>query len=303
MNFEEVYKEFLIYAQKRHKKQGFYTLTHDFNLYIVPYFKDMDIQKITRTTIINWQNYILDLNFSNSYNLKLYYTLSSFFKYCIFKDYIQVNLVLSVPKFPRKIENYSYNIYNICEFRKFRRGIDNIIYKEFFNFLYFNGTRCGEALALKFSDIKGFYISINKNMQRRGKREIDTPKNTSSIRTIKINFLQYFRLFKLYLYYFKIYGVKPLSCTTIDRYKHNACLKSHVKEIKVHEFRHSYTTRMIHKKIPIDYVSRQLGHSKVSTTLDVYLHQEKKLQSNLFPCFDFFTLTHDFKKIITLLKH
>ena len=51
--------------------------------------------------------------------------------------------------------------------------------------------------------------------------------------------------------------------------------KANLPSITQHEFRHSYATRKIHKKIPIDVVSRSMGHSKVSTTLDIYLHQEK----------------------------
>lgn len=71
-------------------------------------------------------------------------------------------------------------------------------------------------------------------------------------------------------------GKKPLSTTSIDRYKHKACVQQNIREIAQHQFRHSYATRMIHKKVPIDIVSRSMGHSKVSTTLDIYLHQEKK---------------------------
>ncbi len=33
---------------------------------------------------------------------------------------------------------------------------------------------------------------------------------------------------------------------------------------------------MIHEKMPIDYVSRSMGHSRISMTLDTYLHQEKR---------------------------
>ena len=33
------------------------------------------------------------------------------------------------------------------------------------------------------------------------------------------------------------------------------------------------------KNVPIDLVSRSMGHSKVSTTLDIYLHQEKNTTS------------------------
>ena len=75
--------------------------------------------------------------------------------------------------------------------------------------------------------------------------------------------------------YFIYCGLKPLAPTTIDRYKKEAYTKAKLPSITQHEFRHSYATRRIHKNVPIDVVSRSMGHSKVSTTLDIYLHQEK----------------------------
>ncbi len=312
MLFENIYKEFLKYAEKRHKKQGFYTLTHDFKLHILPYFKEMDIRDIRRVDILNWQDYILEKKFSSSFNTKLQYELSSFLKFCCEKDFLEKNVVLEVERFKDKCEKTLHNVYTLKEFRKFRRGLNNNIYKQFFNFQFFCGTRCGEALALKFSDIKGLQIDITKNLQRRGPREIDTPKNKSSIRTIKISILTYLRLLKLNIHYnlkfgdgddyFVFGGPKPLAPTTIDRYKHNACLKTNMKEITVHEFRHSYITRQIHKNVPIDVVSRSVGHSKISTTVDIYLHEEKRPQSDLLSGLDFYTLTHNFKKLINLFK-
>ena len=78
-------------------------------------------------------------------------------------------------------------------------------------------------------------------------------------------------------------------------------MKHKLKEITVHEFRHSYATRMIHKGIPIDIVSRALGHSKVSTTLDIYVHNEKKTYSVFSSRLKFHTITHDFN--LNLFKH
>ena len=63
MKFESAYEEFIVYAEKRHKKQGFITLNHDFKKYILPYFKDKNITDITKNDILNWQNYILILNY------------------------------------------------------------------------------------------------------------------------------------------------------------------------------------------------------------------------------------------------
>lgn len=54
--------------------------------------------------------------------------------------------------------------------------------------MFFTGTRLGEAIALKFSDLQGDYIYITKTISEHGNREIGTPKTLSSIkkRFIKI---------------------------------------------------------------------------------------------------------------------
>lgn len=282
MSFEEAYKNYLIYASSRHKKQGFDTITKNFKLHILPYFKDKKIGDITKLDIINWQNNILSLNFSNNFNRNLYYEFSAFFRYCIYCDYLKDNVVLQVPKFKKKIELKKHNVYTLKEFLRFRRYLDNYIIKQYFNFMYFYGTRPSEAMALRFSDVEKNLVHINHSIQRKGTRELDTPKNQSSIRTIKIDFFTVYRFKILNKMYFKKYGysvdyfifggIKPLAPTTIDRYKINACKKAKLKPITQHEFRHSYATRMIHKKVPIDKVSKSMGHSTISMTVDVYLH-------------------------------
>ena len=72
--------------------------------------------------------------------------------------------------------------------------------------------------------------------------------------------------------YFIFGGSKPLAPTTIDRYKKNACSKANLYCITQHEFRHSYATRMISKGKPINKVSKSMGHSRISMTLDIYTH-------------------------------
>ena len=72
--------------------------------------------------------------------------------------------------------------------------------------------------------------------------------------------------------YFVFGGSKPLAPTTIDRYKKNACNNANLYELTQHEFRHRYATRMIRKGVPIADVSKSMGHSNISTTLDIYTH-------------------------------
>ncbi len=319
MNFEEVYKEFLIYSKNRYKKQGFYNLSHDFNNKVLPYFRDRNIEDITKIDILNWQNKILEFNYRNSYNSRLYFCFNTFMQFCCDYHDLEHNYVKEVGCFRKKIEEKHFDFYNLREYRRFIRHLHSRIYKCYFEFLYFTGVRPSEAMALKLSDRKGFYIRINKNIQRKGNRELDTLKNSSSYRTIKIDLILRFHLWRLKRYYFKIYydknfdyfifgGKRPLAPTTIDRYKFKACKEAHIRPITMHQFRHSHATLLLQRGIMINEVARRLGHSEVSTTLNIYAHtdllQEKRVFNTLNSMrFNFFyNLSQDFKNFFSILK-
>lgn len=319
MNFEEVYEEYEKFAKKQQKKQSFNTLQYNFKSKILSYFKDMKLEEITSKTILDWEEYILTLNYSNNYNKGLYYLLSGFLEFCHLRYDFDKSVISDVGCFKKKYEVDKHDFYNLKEFNQFIKCVDNEIYKQFFNLMFFTGTRPGEAMALKFSDLQKGYIFITKTIESHGKREIGTPKTSSSIRKIKIDkFLEkdllqlkkyYEERYRLKEDYFIFGGVKPLSPTTINRYKLLACNKANIRPITLHQFRHSHATLLLQNGIVINEISRRLGHSKVSTTLDVYTHtdltQEKRVYNTLCSMrFDFFnTLQYSFKNFISILKH
>jgi len=279
LTFDEVLNDYLKYAKTEHKKQGFLIISQNLFNHILPYFTGRDIKTLTKLDIINWKTKILEKDFSNKYNSMLYSNFNCFIKYCVLCDYLKSNIVLEVGSFKKKIEHKEHKVYTLNQYRWFRLHLDNFVIKQYFNFMYFYGTRPSEAMALRFEDIDGLKVHIRHNIHRKGKRELDTPKNVSSIRTIKISLLMLFRIWllkKYYGYYSYDYylfgGQKPLSPTTIDRYKKNACNKAKLFEITQHEFRHSYATRLISKGKPINIVSKSMGHSTPTITLDVYTH-------------------------------
>ena len=318
MGFKEASELFKKYAEKRHKKQGFYNLWKEFNNKVYPYFCDFDITDITKKDILNWQNDILNSNYSNSYNARIYYVFNSFFTFCCSYLDVPENVVSAVGSFPNKIEEKKTDFYTLKEFNQFIKCFDDDVYKQYFNFLFFTGVRPGEAMALKFSDLNNGYITISKNLRRHGDRGIDTPKNSSSIRTIQIDKKLNNDLLKLQSFYRKKFneerdyfifgGLNPLAPTSIDRYKKKACEKAHLRPITQHQFRHSHATLLLQENIVINEVSRRLGHSQVSTTLNIYTHtnseQEKRvcktlshLRHNLF-----YTLWKEFNKFVYILK-
>jgi len=87
---------------------------------------------------------------------------------------------------------------------------------------------------------------------------------------------------ELYLYNSQIDGFKkdtfvfgadtPLADTTIERYKNQYCKLAKVKQIRIHDFRHSHASLLIYKKVDIMQVARRLGHSDIKMTWNTYSH-------------------------------
>lgn len=86
--------------------------------------------------------------------------------------------------------------------------------------------------------------------------------------------------------------VNLLVPTIINKYKIRICNKRNIRPVKLHQFRHSHATYLLNKKIDIHVISKRLGHSKVSITLDVYTHsnlsKEKRLIKSLNSRFSLF---------------
>lgn len=315
--FLDVYNDYMLYARKKQKNQSFTSMKYKFDLHVLPYFKDMFLEDITSKIILEWEDHILTFNFSNNQNRNLYYILSGFFEYCSVFIGFDKKIISNVGCFKRKYEDKKVDYYTLEKFYQFISGFtkEDYVFKQFFTLMFFTGLRPGEAMALKFKDLSNGYINVSKTIESHGKRDITTPKTYSSNRQVRIDRKLEKDLLKLKKVYedkgipfnsdlFLFGATKPLSPSTINRRKEKACEKASIRSITLHQFRHSHATMLHNTGIPITEISRRLGHSKVSTTLDVYSHtdstQEKRvidtLNSIRFNCFT--SMKYKFKSIL-----
>ncbi len=280
--------EYLKYVSLKDKPQSYNKIKSRIELYVKPYFNLNDsIENITTKDYLNYQYKINSLNISYKYKKIIHYTNVALLNYCIKYLGLSKNVASIVGNFKNNEIKKEFNIWTIKEFKYFIKNIDkkDYVYKILFKFMFYTGCRLGECLALTWKDINHNEININKTITKEnidGKRKISTPKTKSSIRKINIDIFLQLDLFLLKKYYLKnnnfnydnyVFGYnKPLSPTTIERKKNYYCDKANVKKIRLHDFRHSHSTILLSKGIPIKVVSDRLGHSDVSMTLNTYTH-------------------------------
>ncbi len=286
MKFEEASKKYYEFMKLKLKNSTYIINKGKIDLYIINLYKNKDIFKFSMKDFINWQIYIDKLNFSYNYKSSLYYLFSEFLGFCIKYYGLKENVALKVGNFRNDSINNNGNIWTIEEYRKFIKKVDDPIYHALFNTLYFTGMRKGELLALTFNDLKDNKIFINKTITRyldENKNKIITsPKTRSSNRVISINKYLLDEINKLKKYYKNKYynysdnfyifgGINSISFTNLKRKKDYYCKLANVKQIKIHEFRHSHACLLFKNKIDIEDISYRLGHSSLSMTLDTYL--------------------------------
>ena len=95
--------------------------------------------------------------------------------------------------------------------------------------------------------------------------------------------------------------LNKITPTTLDRKCKNNCKKAEIKKnIRIHDFRHSFASLSITANVKIEIISQYLGHENISTTLDIYSHLYPNVQQQLIDCitaFEKYDQKYDQEKI------
>ncbi len=282
--FLDLYNIYIKSKEQDLKFQSFRSLKNRFEKQIIPFFKDYKINNIKAVDYIEWKNFILNKNYSYTYNSSLHQAMVNILNFANNFYDLKENIAQKVGNFSKRNYFPKVNFWTFDEYKQFISKVDNIIYFSLFELLYYSGLRLGEALALNWNDLDCNTLKVNKTLIRKSINNsiFNTPKSYSSIRNVKIDNYLLDDLCKLKKYYqnfigfnndwFIFGGLYPLSTTTIERKKNHYCKIANVKQIRIHDFRHSHATFLLSKGVPITVISKRLGHSNLSMTLNVYSH-------------------------------
>ncbi|MBM7562524.1 site-specific integrase [Fusibacter tunisiensis] len=250
------------------------------NTKLLPYFKDMPINKIEASTIRKWQNELLDheKKYSQTYLKTVHNQVSAIFNFACKYYKLPSNPARICGAMGKKNAD-SMKFWTKEEFKQFIPFIaDKQISKVIFELLFWTGMRSGELLALTLVDFnfENKTVSISKNYARHEREDlILEPKTPKSKRIITI---PDFICDMIKDYVSKLYDYEPherlfpVTKSYLHSEMNRGSKKAKVKRIRVHDLRHSHASLLIEMGFSPLLISERLGHENIETTLQTYSH-------------------------------
>lgn len=239
---------------------------------ILPYLGDRAIDTITPFDIEEWQKSIL-LQRGGDYTTRLKSLLKRIFKRAVVKGLIKSNPCDNT-EYIRKLRRKRREIYSKDEVELMLKEADGFL-RAFILVYATLGLRTSEMIALKFSDID---FDIGTIHIQRGIRHgrIGTPK--SGERLVDIPTLTHSTLWELkqlsscdWVFPNK-FGNHYHDGSSINAKKFQPFLKSiGVKYKSLYSLRHFKATFALRNGQDLAYLSKQIGHADIKTTLDFYI--------------------------------
>jgi len=327
--FEDVVDEWYEHKIRELKDPTIKQLEVIVRLHIKPDFCGKKIMKIKRKDIKDWiQKYVdmLDKKGDPKYSfgscLKYLSTMKSVFHYAVHEmEILEKNptekLRVPVKDSTKQEEEVKFfllpeleqlldfmSLYKHQRFKKYR------LYYMLMLFLSRTGLRISEALALKWTDIVGNQLKVERQTSRddNNNLKITTLKNTSSYRTIGLDEdllkeLDAFKEVQLELItgkenaflensdgiIFQNYLGNYLTPSTVRDTIKEYCQKASVSYKGTHGFRHTHAVLLLEAGASLIFVSKRLGHKTIKTTADTYLSITKKIEEDELGKFALYT--------------
>lgn len=303
MKLKEVYESWYVFKKRQVKAS---TLSC-YNLIciniILPRLGDTEIETITKKSIMPFLYELYDSGKSKKYCMDILIVIKMLVRFAADEMDVDVHDMSWRAVFPtnNKTEKKGIERYSTAEYKKIvDYTIANPSPRNLGILLTIcSGMRIGEVCALQWKDvdIANKTIHVCKTIERiynvdsSGHKstyiEIGPPKTASSNRFIPIlnNIFPIVKKFSEVCnpdYFVCSCGEKFIEPRTFRNY-YNNLIKEKLKfdhTIKFHGLRHTFASTLIENNVDAKTVSTILGHSDISTTLNVYVHPSSEAKKN-----------------------
>ena len=292
MTFESFVKLYERDMKPKLKLNTWLSKEHIIKTKILPYFKNRILSEITALDVMEWQNEMRTLTtstgkpYSQDYLEIIHTQLSCLFNHAVKYYGLQINPAAKAGGMGGE-EKKEMLFWTKDEYLKFAEAMmDKPALYYAFELLYWCGIREGELLALTPADFdfSRKTLRINKSYQRlQGKDVITTPKTKKSNRVIQMSdFLcdeikDYLRLLYEPAEDERIF---QLSKHQLKRGMEYGCKASGVKEIRIHDLRHSHVSLLIDLGYSAVAIGQRVGHESVEITYH-YAHLFPTVQKDM----------------------
>jgi len=310
--FDLIAEEYFENLYKIKKESTVYSYKNVYNLHIYPYFKNSYINNINIQDIRKWAEIIEKKGLSIPYLNKAYDILKTIFDFGIKNYNLNDNPVQKYGRFQIKHDEVikdedKIRYISLEEFNQFIKVINEPLWNTFFYTLYYTGMRKSEIQALTWNDIdfNKSEIIVNKiiSVKTSDKFKITSTKNnlnrkikmSKTLKTILFEYKKEIMKYKNFEESWYVFGGdRFLPQTTIDRKKHQFFIESGVREITIHEFRHSHVSLLINEYLKSGQtdttkffimMSNRMGHT-IPVMQKTYMHLFPTVQDEIVDLLD-----------------
>lgn len=297
MTVQELFDKYEEYHAHETRQSSHNKAMQILKTHVLPTMGNCRLDKLTKEQLADWKNSIAAQDLSIVTKKNIYQAFNAMLNYAVKLDYLPKNPLSTLGTF-KDANRYDapadkMQYYTPQQFLDFlavakenAHTVEEWGFYVFFAIAFFMGARKGEIHALRWSDIEGDTLHIKRSITQKLKGEdVETPpKNPSSIRDIQIpkpllDILQEHKARQQAAApnqfnedYRICGGERPLRDTTIEKKNTAFAEAAGLPHIRIHDFRHSHVSYLVHKGINIQEIARRLGHADIKMTLNTYSH-------------------------------
>jgi integrase len=260
-------------------------------MYILPMIGDCNLRNVRTEYIQRLYNHLIDQKVGIPTIRKIHKLLRSAFEQAVASSVISNNPIAHTR--PPKEPETEIHVWSEDQVSTFFAAISDHKWEALFSLAVVTGARRGELLGLQWENLDWVkhIIRIDKQLSKTpnngpmfqplktksSKRTIDLGETTIQIlrKHYEHQRLQRIAADERWIEHGLIFSNSkggPICASHMTRIFKDIAMASGLPLIKFHALRHTNATTLLAKGIPTLIVSKRLGHSRPSTTLNVYAH-------------------------------